>query len=188
MRVQIGMLFCLAFLNFLLATTAMSESSQGAAGNLRPRHDFFLQAGTFLPYGVYGVRDQYPFAGAKFSHPFMIWRLEWGAQFINAKAVSYANVSASLLFELDFSDLQLNAYLGPDAHYYRGYVVNATREFPATFVAGWHMGFGPVFKINSEWKLRADFKINYNPGNTLFAGVGIVWSPTPSEVEKDPPQ
>lgn len=147
-------------------------------------YEFFPHSGAFLPYGIYGVRDQYPYFGFKIGHPFRIWRLEWEANFVNAKAVSYYNGALSLLLRTKLDFITMNFTFGPDVHYYKGIVIGADVDQPFRLAAGWHFGFGPELEISPTLKLRGDFKYSYSPGNTLFAGIGLVFAAEPSS-DKD---
>lgn len=170
--VSVGVLIC--FFSLHQNSYAQMQSEESGKSRFQQRREFGFHAGGFLPYGIYGVRDQYPMWGGRYGHPFRIWRLEWGGYFTSAKGVRLYNGSVSWTFDLDIYDVKLLPFVGGDVYYYSGKTNIRTLPFVITY--GGHIGLSPYFVINNMWAMRADFKYNFSPGNSLYAGIGFAYS------------
>lgn len=140
------------------------------------KYDFSLHAGPFLPFGIVGVRDNYPFWGMSFSHPTSFTRIEYTLLHGRAKGVKYYNGALSLRFDFQALDyLQGFAKLGADFHYYQRKRTQL-REFPFYQSGGMHMGFGGLIPIVEDFFFRSEFKFNFGPGRSLYVGLGFTYA------------
>ena len=181
----------LTFVFFIpsIGLAAESEEEKDSDKNqFQQRLGYGLTVGTFLPYGIFGVRDQYPMWGFRFGHPFRIWRLEWGFLNANAKGVTWYSGSLSVALEAKVDDILLIPFFGVDYHYYSGRTATQTVPFFSTF--GGHIGMSPTVMLSDELAARADVKYGFGPGNHLYVGVGFEFcgkSGTKDQTE-EPPQ
>ncbi len=172
-----------------MATTSFGqenpEGNESAINFIDTEHtDFGVQAGTFLPFGIVGVRDQYPSWGAWYSQQTGYGGLDWGANAINAKGVKFYNGYLSLRVDFKAYDF-IDAFfrLGFDAHNYkRKRTILRTFDFFQTH--GGHVGFGGYIPVGGALWLRSDFKFGFGPGNQMFVNLGLVWRWNSSEKDK----
>lgn len=130
--------------------------------------------GRFLPYGIYGVRDVYPYWGFRFGHPFgQGTGVEWSGTHINAKSVSFYSGSVSLVFPSELESWKFLPYVGLDVHYYSG--KTNLGELPFSTSMGFHIGVSPLIEFGNV-ALRFDFKFNFNPGRSLNVGSGLQYT------------
>lgn len=138
-------------------------------------YEIGLSGGSFLPFGIVGVRDQYPSAGIWFSHPTAYGGIEYMLNSINAKSVTYYNGVLSLRLDFkafDYADAYFR--LGLDLHYYKR-KPTLVREFDFYQTVGSHVGFGIDLQGKGPVALRSDFKFGFGPGHNLFVNLGIVY-------------
>jgi hypothetical protein len=129
--------------------------------------------GRFLPYGIYGVRDTYPYWGLRFGHSFSIFNPEYAVTAINAKGVTYYTGSLSLSYPSELEGLKMIAFVGGDINYYQGRT--NVRKLPFATIYGGHLGVAPMIDINRNLFFRADIKMNFGPGRSLHVGGGLVY-------------
>lgn len=152
--------------------------------NVEVRPEMVLVAGTFLPFGVTGVRDKYPMIGFYYSNEaFTAPKYEIGLFAANANEVTFYTASLSYKIDVQMYDT-LEAFInfGLDAHYYKR-KPGVFTEYPFEGSGGAHFGFGTYHELSRNLLFRADFKFNFGPGKTFFAGIGLVtrWDPAPEE-------
>ncbi len=154
-----------------------TDSSRGAQDDSKKvesneGHPYIhLSGGRLLPYGIFGVRDIYPYWGALFGHPFGGTSLEWGFAHIHAKGVTFHTGSISLAFPSELETMKFIPFIGLDIHYYSG--KTNLRSLPFSSSGGFHLGVSPIMDISPLVALRADFKLNFNPGQSLHVGGGL---------------
>src|ERR1044072_1212904 len=97
------MRFLLAILLLSLPAFARAQApgagAEGAKATLA--YKLHLHAGRMLPFGIFGVRDIYPYWGLRFGHPWSNEDVEWNGMFIHARGVRMFNGSVSLGFPND---------------------------------------------------------------------------------------
>src|SRR6185312_7119608 len=96
---------CLLFSHALFAQDNPEDKPQSSIG---------LYGGRFLPYGIVGVRDIYPYWGLRYGHK--IWGIEpeYSSYFINAQGVNMMDLAASVAFPFDVEDISYRPFLGLD--------------------------------------------------------------------------
>lgn len=158
------------FTLLLWSTRGPAQPADGAAGGAPSSHTNLVgvHAGRLLPFGVYGVRDIYPYFGLRFGHQIGGQDFEWSTAFVHAKGVRFYSGSVSLTFPSELEGFKFLPFLGLDMHYYSGRT--RTRTLPFSTSGGFHLGVSPLIEITSSVALRADFKFNFNPGRTLHVG------------------
>ncbi len=132
---------------------------------------FNMSGGRFLPNGIYGVRDVYPYWGMRFGHPYGTTGVEWAFTHIHAKGVTFYTGSLSLAFPSEIESWKFIPFVGMDTHYFSG--KTNRRELPFSTSVGFHLGFSPIIELTPLVSIRADFKFNFNPGQTLHVGGGL---------------
>lgn len=130
-----------------------------------------LYGGRFLPEGIYGVRDLYPYWGARYGHK--IWGIdpELSSFFVDALGVNLTDVALSIAFPFDYEGISYRPFIGGDLYYYRGHT--NLRELPYSTTSGFHMGLSPVLKVTDRLAIRVDFKLNFGPGVSLMVDGGL---------------
>lgn len=182
-------IFVLLVLTISSSRSFAQEADQERNSEKSPfqqRLGFGITAGTFLPYGIFGVRDQYPMWGVRFGHPFRIWRLEWAGLFAAAKGTEFYTGSLSIAFEAKVDDVLLIPFLGGDIHYYTG--ITTTRDLPFRSTFGGHIGLSPTLIVNDDLAARADIKYGFGPGNHLYVGVGLEYCARSSGSKDETPE
>lgn len=143
--------------------------------NVEARPEFVLVAGSFLPYGVVGVRDKYPMVGFYYSNK-AFTAPKWELGMFSAKANNVTFYTGSLSYKIDvnmYDTLEAFINFGVDYHYYKR-KPGVFTEYPFTGAGGAHFGFGTYHALSRNTLIRADFKFNFGPGKTFFAGIGLV--------------
>ncbi|MFK8138919.1 MAG: hypothetical protein AB8E15_11200 [Bdellovibrionales bacterium] len=165
--------------SILILLSTFSLRSQEEDNSIRP--EFGIIPGTFLPFGIVGVRDQYPMVAMYYSNKaFTAPKWELGLFATNSKGVNFYSGSLSYKIDLNFYDaLEMFINFGVDAHYYRRKATVST-EFDFFATGGAHIGFGTYHEWSKNLYLRSDFKFNFGPGKNFFAGLGLVrrWDPS----------
>ncbi len=156
-----------------LSLALISPAAWGQDSGPSPGRSVSLFAGRLLPYGVYGVRNIYPYWGLRYGHRLSFAEPEYALFFVNDRSVRFYTASASLTFRFSYGDLDLIPYFGVDVHHYSGHT--NIRQLPFVTEVGGHVGCSPLFRLGGEVYLRADFKLNYGPGNTLNVGGGLIY-------------
>lgn len=136
-------------------------------------YDASLTFGVFLPFGITGVRSNYPMWGAMFAHPSVLGQVEY--QFYSAKAEGVTLYSGTLGLRWDFRLFDaIDGFfgVGADMYYYQR---KATRRRQFEFVTsgGTDLKWGVYFPITGGLSFRSDFKFNMGPGKTFYVGVGF---------------
>lgn len=154
------------------ATAAEDNPPDGTKES--PGRTINVSGGRLLPYGVYGVRDLYPYWGMRFRQH--IWGIdpELSTIFVNAKNVNFYSTSLSFTFPDKFASFTYIPFVGVDHHYYSGHTTTTKLAFKTTF--GFHLGLSPVLEATENFALRADFKFNFGPGLVLLVGTGLSFS------------
>ncbi|OFZ18556.1 MAG: hypothetical protein A2Z20_10545 [Bdellovibrionales bacterium RBG_16_40_8] len=138
---------------------------------------FSSLVGTFLPFGIVGVRDNYHFWNVAFSHPTRVTRIEYSLNTFNTKQVHLYNLAVGPRIDYKAFDSFHGYYLvGLDGYYYQRKPSNLTREFPYYRQGGIHLGFGAFLHLAGNFVLRTDFKFGFSPGQSLFAGIGLEYT------------
>lgn len=134
-----------------------------------------FSGGRLLPYGIYGVRDIYPYWGARFGHPFGPGSgVEWSSAIVHAKNVRFYTFSSSLTFPSELESWKFIPFVGLDLHYFSG--KTNIRQLPFSTSVGGHLGVSPLLEFGPNFALRADFKFNFNPGRSLHVGAGFQYT------------
>lgn len=163
---------CVAF-HFINAQSSFAQENVRYPDN--KSYYFGAGLGPFLPFKVAGVVDTYPAWGLWFSHPSEISQVEYSFFSVNAKGVTYYNVSIGLRIDYEVA-MAVQAYftLGLDGNYYnRKETEEGTLDF--LFKGGSHVGFGVLQKLAVDLFLRGDCKLNLSPGKSLYIGLGLMW-------------
>lgn len=141
----------------------------------RKSWDMSTTAGVFMPTGIAGVRENYPFWGFMVSHPSEISQIEYGFLHGRAKQVIYYNTYISFRLDYRVADAAEGfMFLGPDLHYWRR-KPSRTRSYDFQLAGGVHGGFGGYFELFPNFSLRGDMKFNIYPGKTVYFGVGFIY-------------
>lgn len=127
--------------------------------------------GRLLPYGIYGVRDTYPYWGIRFGHAWPVFDPEWTFISVMAKGVSFYSASMSITFPVEWEGAKFIPFVGVDAHYYHGRT--NLRELDYRLAFGSHVGISPLVEINKRLFIRTDFRMNFGPGRSLHVGAGF---------------
>lgn len=163
---------CLAF-HFLDLQTSLAQENVRYPDN----KNYYIGAGLgpFLPFKVAGVEDTYPAWGLWFSHPSEVSQVEYGIFTVNAKGVTFYNLSVGLRIDYEVA-MAVQAYftLGLDGNYYKR-KESEEGEFDFEFKGGSHIGFGGLQKLAVDLFLRGDCKLNLSPGKGLYIGLGLMW-------------
>ena len=135
---------------------------------------FGASVGRLLPFGVVGVRDNYPMWGLWFSHPSEVSQIEYGFLAANTKGVTWYNLSVGLRIDFDVvKAVQGYFTLGANAYYYKRKRTQL-RTFDFVPSGGVHLGFGMMQEISNGYFFRADCKFAFGPGKTLYVGLGLM--------------
>jgi hypothetical protein len=163
-----------------LSTQAWSQGNNGRPSNpngvawdTMDYYDATVTFGRFLPFGIVGVRDNYPMWGVMFSHPSPLGLVEY--QFYRAKAEGVTIYSGVFGLRWDFSLYDaIDGFfgIGADAYYYQR-KPTSRREFDFVSSGGTDLKWGAYFPIADALRLRSDFKFNVGPGKTFFVGIGL---------------
>jgi opacity protein-like surface antigen len=169
-------LFCISTSPLALGQANQGESSAGG------HFDLGLKTGSFLPFGIEGVRDLLPLWGLKFGHDIgRTLSLEYDFDMANAKGVTYYLGYFSLRHDFTMqSFLPLFFLIGVDAHYYKrrdtyGEITGRRTEYDFRFSTGWHLGFGSETKVYEHLFFRADFRMGFSPGRQLVVALSAVY-------------
>lgn len=159
----------------IVSTTSNSIAQDESSETTLPKKysELNLMAGTFLPYGIYGVRDNYPALWLRYGHNMGSWRIDYTFHYINAEGVTWysAAIGAGGIVDL-YESLRCAFYVGLNFHYYKPSPTNI-RELDWVRSTGFHMGASPMVNISGPMYLRSDFQMNFGPGQSLFAGLGV---------------
>lgn len=145
----------------------------GVAWDRMDYYDVSVTFGRFLPFGVVGVRDNYPMWGVMASHPSPLGQVEY--QFYSAKAEGVTLYQGTLGLRWDFRlyDAADGFFgIGADAYYYQRKPTQR-RDFEFVSSSGTDVKWGAYFPITDDLRLRSDFKFNMGPGKTFFVGIGF---------------
>lgn len=170
MTIWLRRLAIVALCTFNVCSRAETPPPSGADSKDANPYHFGLGFGRLLPYGVYGVRDIYPYWNFRFGHPIGDQAVEWSAYFVHAKDVDFKTLSASLTAPSELEGWKFIPFIGMDLHYYSGHT--NVSHLPTSTSLGFHLGVSPILEFG-QVALRADFKFNFNPGRTLHVGGGL---------------
>ncbi|MCB9025029.1 MAG: hypothetical protein H6625_01820 [Bdellovibrionaceae bacterium] len=133
------------------------------------------QMGNLLPFGISGVRDNYPLVGILYSHPTVYGNLEYILSSAKAKGVSWYEGLLSLRIDYTVYDFFSGYFrLGAQGVHYQGdYSETGNNNFETSY--GSHFGFGSYFQMAGPYWGRVDFKFGFGPGNTLNITAGIIY-------------
>lgn len=167
-----------ASLVLIAALAAPPTSAQPAAdpnaGGANEASDLYVNVnfGRMLPYGIYGVRSIIPYWGLRFGHPFGEANLEWALHMTSGQGVKYYDASLSFAFPSEVEGWKFIPFIGPHIHYFQGRTsAGPLSGYSTSF--GFHLGFSPLIEFGKNVALRADFKFNFNPGQSLHVGGGL---------------
>lgn len=146
-----------------------------AGGNDAPSMYFNVHVGRMLPYGIYGVRTIIPYWGVRFGHVFGEATLEWTLHMTSGEGIRYYDASLSFAFPSEVEGWKFIPFIGPHIHYFQGRTASGPLRGYSTS-AGFHLGFSPLIEFGKSIALRADFKFNFNPGQSLHVGGGLQYS------------
>jgi hypothetical protein len=167
----------LVFLFFLVLKPAFGQDAAAPDQPLgeypRKYSEIGIGAGEFLPFGIFGVRNDYPAIWARYGHNLGTWRVDWVFHHVSAEGVTWYNLSIGLGGIMDLYDITRVAfYIGPSLNYYKG-LPTTLRELPWTFSTGMHVGMSPIVLVAGPVYFRGDFQMNFGPGQSLYAGLGF---------------
>ncbi len=162
-------------LTFLLPCFVWAQAPEPTGDSNKGKQTSYVSAfaGRFLPYGIFGVRDTYPYWGILYGHTMPIFDPEYSFTSIMAKGVVFYSGAISIAFTMDFEGIRFIPYVGADVHYYHGRTNLRELEFGTSF--GSHIGFAPLIEINKQLYIRTDFKMNFGPGRSLNVGSGLTF-------------
>lgn len=155
------------------ANAGKKANPKGVTWDSMDYYDASLTFGVFLPFGIAGVRSNYPMWGAMFAHPSVLGQVEY--QFYSAKAEGVTLYSGVLGLRWDFRLFDaLDGFfgVGADVYYYQR-KNTSRREFEFTTSGGSDLKWGVYFPLVGDLKIRSDFKFNMGPGKTFYVGVGL---------------
>jgi len=135
--------------------------------------DASLTFGRFLPFGIVGVRSNYPMWGVMFSHGSVLGQVEY--QFYSAKAEGVTLYEGAFGLRWDFRLFDaIDGFwgIGVDTYYYQR-KRTTSREFAYVTSGGTDLKWGAYFPIVGEFRLRSDFKFNMGPGKSFYVGLGL---------------
>ena len=99
---------------------------------------------------------------------------ELTATFVNAHRVNFYSASASLTDRSEFGTFTYLSYFGMDVHYFSGKTNRRQLQYVTSL--GFHLGISPMIEITPNLAIRADFKYNLGPGQSLIVGTGLMVS------------
>ena len=135
--------------------------------------DVSVTLGRFLPFGVVGVRDNYPMWGLNFAHPTVLGSLEWDFYSLRGEGVILYNGGLGLRWDFGVFNA-IDGFFGFAANVFHYKRLRTTRRtFPFYTSGGWALKWGVFQPITDDFRLRADFKFNSGPGRTLYTGIGF---------------
>ena len=170
---RIFLVILLVFLIMKPAKGQEAESNQPLEEYPRKYSEIGVAGGEFLPFGIFGVRNDYPALWARYGHNLGSWRVDWVFHHVNAEGVTWYRLSIGIGGIMDLYDITRMAfYIGPSFNYYKGLPTNI-RELPWTFSTGMHVGMSPIVLIAGPVYIRGDFQMNFGPGQSLYAGLGL---------------
>jgi hypothetical protein len=178
LQLRYGIAICL----LVVLLSPPSFSQQQNADNPNQYFAVGLKTGSFLPYGIEGVRELLPMWGLRLGHSLSrTFSMEYNLDMANAKGVNY-NL-AYLSFRTDFNIgqvLPLFVIAGVDAHYYKrrdsyGSITGRLTEYDYQFSTGWHLGFGNETLIFGDLYLRSDVRMGFSPGRQLSVALGMMY-------------
>lgn len=155
------------------AQSEQKVNPNGVTWDTMDYYDASLTFGVFLPFGIVGVRSNYPMWGAMFSHPSVLGQVEY--QFYSAKAEGVTLYSGVLGLRWDFRLFDaLDGFfgVGADMYYYQR-KATSRRQFEFVSSGGTDLKWGVYFPIVGDLKFRSDFKFNMGPGKTFYVGIGF---------------
>jgi hypothetical protein len=136
-------------------------------------YDVSATVGRFLPFGVVGVRDNYPMWSVSGGVPSALGIVELDYGNFRANGVVWHQGSLGLRWDFDiFTAVEGYFGFGANAIYYKR-LRTELREYPYYTTGGWHLKWGVFQPVTDSFRLRADFKFNSNPGRTLYVGIGF---------------
>jgi len=170
-------------LHLILAGLALpSQAQEASSGNANSYFDLGLKTGSFLPYGIEGVRELLPIWGLKVGHSVSrTLALEYDLDIASAKGVSYYLAYFSLRHDFVVGNaLPLFVLIGVDAHYFKrkssiGSVTGTVTDFDYRLSTGWHAGFGTETLIYGDLFFRTDVRMGFSPGRQLTATLGVIY-------------
>lgn len=158
---------------FIILFTQNLLAQQGINYKEANSFDVAITTGYFLPYRINGVTDTYPFWGLSFGFPTLLSQVELMALHGRSKQVIFYKYS--LGYRIDFSlydAIQGFISIGYEASTYkRAPRVNRTYDFVTE--SGLYSGFGALIPIKGDLCFRSDFKFSFNPGKSLYVGLGF---------------
>lgn len=165
-----------------MALAHTSAAQEAESGNPNSYFDLGLKTGSFLPYGIEGVRELLPIWGLKFGHSVSpTLALEYDLDMAHAKGISYYLAYVSLRHDFVVEDaLPLFLLIGVDAHYFKrknsiGSITGTVTDFDYRLSTGWHTGFGTETLIYGDLYFRGDVRMGFSPGRQLTATLGITY-------------
>jgi|GEM_PF-1951957 len=180
--------FLLFIATLTFATTSMAQyqprpsSQQRTEGtNMIPHratYDIGAKVGSFLPYGIVGVRNLLQNWGVRLGHSIgPRLRLEYSGDFADQKGVKFYSAYASLRYNFRVLDtLPMYALFGGDVHHYKRINTRVQNlSFPFETVAGYHVGLGAEYNLFSGIFARADVRMGFRPGRQVSANIGLSW-------------
>lgn len=179
---------CISFLVLVLVSCppwvqAQAQDAQAEDNSSgRSYFDLGLKTGSFLPYGIEGVRELLPMWGVRLGHPVSeTLAFEYDVDIAYAKGVQYFLGYLSLRHDFAVGRvLPLFFNIGFDAHYYKradtyGEITGRRTEYPFKFSSGWHLGFGSETQIYHDFYFRADVRLGLSPSRQLTVSIGITY-------------
>ncbi len=166
----------MCFTSEVLAQSTQSQrtvNSQGITWDSMDYYDASLTFGVFLPFGIAGVRSNYPMWGVMFSHPSVLGQVEY--QFYSAKAEGVTLYSGVLGLRWDFRLFDaIDGFfgIGADMYYYQRKATQR-RQFEFVTSGGTDLKWGAYFPLVGGLRFRSDFKFNMGPGKTFYVGIGL---------------
>lgn len=92
----------------------------------------------------------------------------------NSRGVTFYQAGLSFGGIVEAHDFQVEWYAGASGNYYKPKPTNR-RTFGFTFINGVHLGLAPRFLITDTLFVRSDFHMSFNPGQSLYVGLGLAY-------------
>lgn len=166
----------------LILFSAFSASAQsptaGSEGGPSTPMNWSMGAftGPLLPSRIHNVDEQIPFWGLKLAHDSIFGRIEYDADFANAKGISMNLFYISLKNDWNVANaFTVHSLLGFDVIRYKPRPEDDETENPWSTTGGWHIGAGSEYDITKKVSFRTDFRLGFGPGRQLTLNLGFMY-------------
>lgn len=153
----------------LFFTSANAQDEAAGAGASSGNMAVSIFTGPLLPNKIDGVTEIQSSWGGRYAQRTQGWFdfYEAGILFSNSKGVELYDVFFSAKVEVSAPSFITQVYAGLDYFMYEANTGEDDKVF------GLHIGTAFLIPINQEFFFRTDMKMNFEPGNSLFIGLGL---------------